>query len=101
VLPHLCRGAHPRTRRSPSSLAPSLGVALHDRITAAGWLMADSRDENGYAVTESGIQAFARSASIATPCRGSAAGLRLRASTGASGARISEARSAPPFCTPR
>ena len=35
-------------------IAGSLGVALHDRIRAMGWLMGDSRDANSYDLTARG-----------------------------------------------
>src|SRR5580704_17800796 len=45
-------------------IAGTLGVALHDRITAMGWLSAESRDSaepdanNAYSLTRSGKKAF-------------------------------------------
>jgi DNA-binding transcriptional ArsR family regulator len=40
-------------------IAGSLGVALHDRFIAAGWLTADSAVDGAYDVTSAGAAAFA------------------------------------------
>jgi DNA-binding transcriptional ArsR family regulator len=53
--PHDLRAA----RTCYDHIAGTLGVALHDRLKALGWISNGSRDETAYEVTSAGTKAFA------------------------------------------